>query len=94
MIIKARKLWPYFQAHPVTILINMPLRSVFSKLDLSRRMMMYAIDLSAYGVQFCLWKVKKAQVIANFIAKYVGPQEDRDLSEGPEWVLHMDGSPI
>ena len=37
-------------------------------------------------------EARKAQVIADFIAKYTGPQEDKDLSESSEWVLHVDGS--
>ena len=34
----AKKLCPYFQAHPITILTNLPLRSTIHKLDLSGRM--------------------------------------------------------
>ena len=36
--IAAKKLRPYFQAHPIVLLTNLPLRSTIHKPDLSRRM--------------------------------------------------------
>ena len=36
--IAAKKLRPYFQAHPIVVLTNLPLRSTIHKPDLSRRM--------------------------------------------------------
>ena len=59
VIVIARRLRPYFQAHSITVLTDMPLRSVFSKPDLSGWMMKYAIELSAYGIQFQLREAKK-----------------------------------
>ena len=92
VIVTARRLRPYFQAHPVTVLTDMPLRSKFSKPDLSGRMMKYAIELSTYRVQFQPRETKKVQVIANFIVKYASRFKDQEEGETPEWVLHIDGS--
>ena len=36
--VAAKKLCPYFQAHPIVMLTNLPLQSTIHKLDLSRRM--------------------------------------------------------
>ena len=36
--VAAKKLRPYFQAHPIVVLIDLPLRSTIHKLDLSGRM--------------------------------------------------------
>ena len=46
----AKKLRPYFQAHPIMVLTNLPLRSTIYKPDLSRRMTRWAIELSEYGI--------------------------------------------
>ena len=92
VIITTRQLRQYFQAHLVTILTDMPLRSVFLKPDLLGRMMKYAIKLSAYRVQFQPREAKKAQVIADFIVEYAVLTEDQEEGETPEWVLHVDGS--
>ena len=39
----AKKLRPYFQAHPIVVLTNLPLRSTIHKPDLSGRMARWAI---------------------------------------------------
>ena len=46
----AQKLRPYFQAHPVMVLTNLPLRGMIHKSDLSGRMARWAMELSEYGI--------------------------------------------
>ena len=46
----ARKLRPYFQAHPVVVLTNLPLRGIIHKPDMSGRMACWAMELSEYGI--------------------------------------------
>ena len=36
--VATKKLRPYFQAHPIVVLTNLPLRSIIHKSDLSERM--------------------------------------------------------
>ena len=48
----AQKLRPYFQAHQVIILMKQPLRSIFHKPNLSRRMLRWAIELSEYEIEY------------------------------------------
>ena len=50
--IAAKKLCPYFQAHPIVVLIDLPLRSTIHKPDLSGRMARWAIELSEYDIQY------------------------------------------
>ena len=54
--------------------------------------MKYAMELSAYGVQFQPREAKKAQVIADFIVEYTGREEEEEVREDHEWVLHVDDS--
>lgn len=44
----AKKLCPYFQAHQVVMLMNLPLRVIIHKLDLSRWLVKWVIELSEY----------------------------------------------
>ena len=46
----AKKLRPYFQAHPILVLTNLPLRSTIHKPNLSGRMARWAIELNEYGI--------------------------------------------
>ena len=48
----AKKLRPYFQAHPITVLTSQPLRSTLHKPDLSGRMARWAIELSEFDIQY------------------------------------------
>ena len=48
----AQKLRLYFQAHPVVILIDQPLRNILHKPDLSGRMLQWAIELSEYEIEY------------------------------------------
>ena len=50
--IVAKKLRPYFQAHPIVLLTNLPLRNTIHKPDLPRRMACWAIELSEYGILY------------------------------------------
>ena len=50
--IAAKKLRPYFQAHPIVVLTDLPLRSTIHKPDLSGRMARWAVELSEYGIKY------------------------------------------
>ena len=50
--IDAKKFHPYFQAHPITILTNLPLRSTIHKPNLSRRMARWAVEPSEFDIQY------------------------------------------
>ena len=65
----AQKLCPYFQAHPITVLTNQPLRNILHKPDITGRMLRWAIELSEYGIDFQPRLSLKGQFMANFIAE-------------------------
>ncbi|RVW32025.1 Gag-Pol polyprotein [Vitis vinifera] len=48
----AKKLRPYFQAHPVVVLTDQPFCNILHKPDLTGRMLQWAIELSEYGIEF------------------------------------------
>lgn len=48
LVISARKLKPYFQAHLAVILINVPRRQIFCKPDLTGRITKWVLELSIY----------------------------------------------
>ena len=65
----AQKLRPYFQAHPVVVLTDLPLRGTIHKPDLSGRMALWEMELSEYGIQYKPRLAKKGQVLADFLAE-------------------------
>ena len=66
----AQKLRPYFQAHPVVILTDQPLRNILHKPDLTGRMLQWAIELSEFGIEFQPKLSMKGQVMADFVLEY------------------------
>ena len=88
----AQKLRPYFQAHPIVVLTNQPLKSILHKPDLSGRMLKWAIELSEYGIEYQPRLSIKGQVMVDFIVEI--PQQPSPLTEpGREgwWTLLVDG---
>ncbi|KAI5332695.1 hypothetical protein L3X38_022824 [Prunus dulcis] len=49
LVVSARKLRPYYQAHRVIVMIDFPLRSILHSPDASQRLMKWAIELSQYA---------------------------------------------
>ena len=86
-----QKLRPYFQAHPIVMLTNQPLRSILHKPNLLGRMLKWAIELSEYGIEYQPRLSIKGQVMADFILEV--PQQPPRLiepGEGGWWTLHVD----
>ena len=50
--VAAKKLRPYFQAHPIVMLTNLPLRNIMNKSGLSGRMARWAIELSEFVIHY------------------------------------------
>ena len=86
----ARKLRPYFQAHPVVVLTDLPLWGTIHKPDMSGRMARWAMELSEYGIQHKPRLSKKGQVLADFLAEI--PQLDASPNKTGRWTLCVDGS--
>ena len=86
----AQKLCPYFQAHPVVVLTDLPLQGTIHKSDLSGRMARWAMELSEYGIQYKPRLSKKGQVLADFLAKL--PQHDTRPNNEGWWNLCVDGA--
>ncbi|RVW34085.1 Retrovirus-related Pol polyprotein from transposon 17.6 [Vitis vinifera] len=56
-----------FQAHPVIVLTDQPLRNILHKPDLTGRMLQWAIELSEFGIEFQPRLSMKGQVMADFV---------------------------
>ena len=86
----AQKLRPYFKAHPIVVLTDLPLRGTIHKPNLSGRMARWAMELSEYGIQYKPSFSKKGQVLADFLAEI--PLSDTCSDERGWWILCVDGA--
>nr|XP_027088503.1 uncharacterized protein LOC113709849 [Coffea arabica] len=87
----ARKLRTYFQAHPVVVMTDQPLKQILSKPESLGRMVKWAVELSEYDLGYQPRTAIKAQALADFIADGVSfglPEAEvgqvRDIQAGKE----------
>ena len=91
LVIVARKLKPYFQAHIIIILTDKPLQQAMNSPETVERMALWAIELSEFDVKYRLSTAIKGQAIADFIAEFTNG-EGQGAEEVPQWSIHIDES--
>ncbi|GFS40591.1 hypothetical protein Acr_00g0069450 [Actinidia rufa] len=107
LMIAARKLRHYFQAHPIIILTDQPLKQILQRPDTSGRLLKWFIELSEFHIEYRPRMAIKAQALADFIVKsthegtpqpeIVHPENEISKEPTPEkdlahWILFVDGS--
>ena len=91
LVMAARKLKPYFQAHTVIVLTDKPLRRPMSSPEAAGRLALWAIELSEFDIQYRPQTAIKGQFIADFIAEFTS-NEGKGVEEVPQWRIHTDKS--
>ncbi|XP_071707177.1 uncharacterized protein [Rutidosis leptorrhynchoides] len=61
--------------HPVHVLTNMPVKQVLTKLEISGRLALWAVELGAYQISYLPRSAVKGQVLANYLAEMTGELE-------------------
>ncbi|XP_024033525.1 uncharacterized protein LOC112095658 [Citrus clementina] len=99
LVVAARKLRPYFQAFPVSVITNQPLRQTLHKPDASGRLVKWAVELSEFDIDYKPRAAIKAQVMADFVAEFTEPEvclDQQDAAIGNDetqvWQMCVDGS--
>jgi hypothetical protein len=87
-----RKLRPYFQAHTIRVLTEYPLRKVMQKLDLSKRLAIWAIELGQFDLEFVPRNAIKCQALADFLAEFTNLPEIEEPKTEQKWFIYVDGS--
>ena len=52
LIVASRKLRPYFQANPILVMTDQPIRKSMNKPKATRRMIQWAIELSQFDIEY------------------------------------------
>ena len=83
LVMVARKLKPYFQAHTIIVLTDQPLKRAMSSPEATGRMALWAIELSEFDVQYRPRTTVKGQIVADFIAEYTQLEDKGVEGLGP-----------
>jgi ribonuclease HI len=97
LVVVARKLQPYFQAHTIIVLTNHPLRKAMSKLDAAGQLIQWAIELSEFDIEYCPKQAIKTQTLADFIAEFTAVNKEPSQEKGEleeKWEVNIDGSSV
>ncbi|XP_022019510.1 uncharacterized protein LOC110919551 [Helianthus annuus] len=93
----ARRLRRYFQAHPIQVVTDQPIRSVLEKPENSGRLAKWAVELGEH-ITYVPRKAIKAQVLADFIIEVPMQTVTEVNTATPEpsdleaWKLFTDGA--
>ena len=100
LVLASRKLRPYFQAHPIKVLTDQPLRQVLQKPESSGHLLKWAVELGQFEIKYQPRSAIKGQALVDFIAECTGIVDIPDQQERvtgqredlPTWQLFVDGS--
>ena len=73
LVVAARKLRSYFQAHVILVPTSHPLRQVFQNPNVSGRLTKWAIKLGEFDIKFMPRIAIKGQAVADFVAEFTYP---------------------
>ncbi|CAL9017982.1 unnamed protein product [Prunus brigantina] len=73
LVVSARRLRPYFQAHTIYVLTNHPLRQVLQKPRDFGRLVKWAIELGEFDIHYKPRPATKGQAVADFISEFTEP---------------------
>jgi hypothetical protein len=93
VVMSARKLQYYFEAHTIKVLTIQPLNDIFDNRDSSGRISKWAKELSEHVVDFEKRSSIKFHVLADFVEKWTEPGF---ATEGAipksSWLVYCDGT--
>jgi hypothetical protein len=93
IVMSARKLQHYFEAHRVRVLTNQPLNDIFRNHDSSVRIRKWTMELSEHVVDFEKRSAIKSQALANSIVDCMEPSSyTKGTVVKTPWQVHCDGA--
>ncbi|XP_017221317.1 uncharacterized protein LOC108198046 [Daucus carota subsp. sativus] len=107
LILAARKLRPYFQAHKIEVRTSYPLRQIMRKPEATGRLMKWAVELGQFDLDYKPRVTIKGQALADFLLEFeddtqewaivpysavVEPIDGLLVEDDAWWNLHVDGA--
>src|SRR4051812_40532806 len=88
----AKRLKPYFQAHPITVISSAPLADIMGMKDATGRVAKWAIEMASHGIQYEPRTTIKSQALADFLVDWAETQYAPPAPGSDHWRMHFDGS--
>ena len=92
LIVASRKLRQYFQANPILVMTDQPIRKSMNRPEATGRMIQWAIELSQFDIEYLPRTAIKAQALADFIAEFTFPDEGSPADDVKQWTIQTNSS--
>ncbi|GJY13122.1 hypothetical protein Tco_0382431, partial [Tanacetum coccineum] len=94
-VLEAKRLRRYFQAHPIVVITDQPIKQIISRPDAAGRLQKWSVMLGEHNVAYRPRTSVKGHILADFLVEK--PDEappDTPVVETPQepWTLFMNGS--
>lgn len=95
LLLSVRRLKPYFQAHSLHVMIDLPLEKYLSKLHKFGRILNSGVELGKFSLKYMSQKSMKGKLLADFVVECtILAQEEEtppDSNHLLPWIIHVDG---
>ena len=81
LIVASHKLRQYFQANPILVMMDQPIRKSVNRPKATGRMVQWAIKLSQFNIEYQPRTAIKAQALADFIIEFTFTNEENPNHE-------------
>ena len=95
LVIAARKIRPYFQAHTIEVPTEYSMKQVLHKPETPERLMKWAKELSEFDIRYRTKTAIKGQVLADFVMEFTSAEPAKDAQTTTDlsiWKLSVDGA--
>ncbi|GJZ63183.1 reverse transcriptase domain-containing protein [Tanacetum coccineum] len=95
LVFTAKRLRRYFQAHPIAVITDQPIKQIMSRTDVARRLQKWSVMLGEHNITYRPRTSVKGQILVDFLIEK--PEENlpetpaTDIPQEP-WTLFTDGS--
>nr|GEX19639.1 reverse transcriptase domain-containing protein [Tanacetum cinerariifolium] len=95
LIFTAKRLRRYFQAHPIVVITDQPIKKVMSRPDVAGRLQKWSIMLGEHNITYRPRTSIKGQILADFLIEMLGDVSQAAsaaVTQEEPWTLFTDGS--
>jgi ribonuclease HI len=92
VVLARRKLWHYFEAHPVMVVSSFLLGEIIRNPDTAGRIAKWYVELMGKTLAYAPRKAIKSQILADFVAEWTDTQLPLPQIQAECWTLYFDGS--
>nr|GEV88459.1 reverse transcriptase domain-containing protein [Tanacetum cinerariifolium] len=95
LVFASKRLQIYFQAHPIAVITDQPIKQVMSRLDAAGRLQKWSIMLGEHNIAYRPRTLSKGKILADFLNEMPSnASQGTPVAETQEepWTLFTDGS--